>query len=257
MNVWLDFNKALCIKAGSGLDLACLLSLALLLLLLSCFSRVQLFMIPWTVALQAPLSMGFLQARIQEWVVMSFSRGSSQPRDWTLISCFGRCILYKLSHMGSPYPSCGTRLKQSQISSQIAFSKSEYYQKRDRKISVRSWVPWLPDDSMVKNQPANAGDTSGRSPGGANGNPLQYSCLRNPMDRGAWQTTVHRVVKSQTRLKRLSTHLKTMDNHNTGMPQLPESIHSGSSLSGHVWNWEKYGELEFLGCQSEYMQSLG
>ena len=48
-----------------------------------------------------------------------------------------------------------------------------------------------------------AGDTilipeSGRSPGGGNGNPLQYSCLENPMDRGAWWTTVHRVAKSDT-----------------------------------------------------------
>ena len=43
------------------------------------------------------------------------------------------------------------------------------------------------------------------SPGGGNGNPLQYSCLENPMDRGAWQTTVHRVIKSRTQL-RLSTH---------------------------------------------------
>ena len=40
----------------------------------------------------------------------------------------------------------------------------------------------------------------GRSPGGGNGNLLQYSCLENPMDRGAWQTTVHGVAKSQTRL---------------------------------------------------------
>ena len=39
---------------------------------------------------------------------------------------------------------------------------------------------------------------SGRSPGGGHGNPPQYSCLENPMDRGAWQATVHRVVKSQT-----------------------------------------------------------
>ena len=46
---------------------------------------------------------------------------------------------------------------------------------------------------------------SGRYPGGGHGNPLQCSCLENPMDRGAWQTTVHRVTKSQTRLKRLST----------------------------------------------------
>ena len=38
----------------------------------------------------------------------------------------------------------------------------------------------------------------GKSPGGGHGNPLQYSCLGNPMDRGAWQATVHRVTKSQT-----------------------------------------------------------
>ena len=54
----------------------------------------------------------------------------------------------------------------------------------------------------------NAGDTdlipgSGRSPGGGHGNPLQYSCLENPMDRGAWLATVHRVAKSQTQLKPL------------------------------------------------------
>ena len=49
----------------------------------------------------------------------------------------------------------------------------------------------------------------GRFPGGGNGSPLQYSCLENPMDRGAWQATVHRVAKSRTRLKWLSiTHAK-------------------------------------------------
>ena len=58
---------------------------------------------------------------------------------------------------------------------------------------------------MVKNPPANAGDTGlipgwGRSPGAENGNPLQYSCLENPMDRGTWQATVHGVTKSQIRL---------------------------------------------------------
>ena len=41
--------------------------------------------------------------------------------------------------------------------------------------------------------------------GGGDGNPLQYSCLENPLDRGAWQAIVHRVAKSQTRLKQLST----------------------------------------------------
>ena len=58
---------------------------------------------------------------------------------------------------------------------------------------------------VVKNLLANAGDErdagsipgSGRSPGGRHGNPLQYSCLENPMDRGAWWATVHGVAKSQ------------------------------------------------------------
>ena len=62
---------------------------------------------------------------------------------------------------------------------------------------------------MVKNPPVIAGDVRdlglipkvGRSPGGGHGNPLQYSCLENPMDQGAWQATVHRVAESQTRLK--------------------------------------------------------
>ena len=59
---------------------------------------------------------------------------------------------------------------------------------------------------MVKNPPANAGDVRdaglipgwGRSPRGGNGNPLQLSCLENPMDRGAWQATIHRVTESDT-----------------------------------------------------------
>ena len=61
---------------------------------------------------------------------------------------------------------------------------------------------------MVKNLPDNAGDirdvglipVSGRSPGEGNGTPLQYSCLENPMDRGAWWATVHGVAKKLTRL---------------------------------------------------------
>ena len=56
---------------------------------------------------------------------------------------------------------------------------------------------------MVKNLPANTGEANsisglGRSPGEGNGNPLQYSYQDNPMDRGAWQDTVHRVAKSWT-----------------------------------------------------------
>ena len=67
---------------------------------------------------------------------------------------------------------------------------------------------------MVKNPPAKARDVkylgsiigSGRSPGEENGNPLQYSCLENPMDRGTWQATVHAVTESDT-TEQLSTHI--------------------------------------------------
>ena len=69
----------------------------------------------------------------------------------------------------------------------------------------------------VKKPPAEAGDLRdvgsipglGRSPGGGTGNPLQYSCLENPMDRGAWRATVHRVTKSQTWLQQRSTRAYT------------------------------------------------
>ena len=73
-------------------------------------------------------------------------------------------------------------------------------------MSLACWG--FPGDTSGKDLPADAGDTrdvgsisgSGRSPGVGNGNPLQYSGLENPMDRGAWQGTVHGVTKSQTQL---------------------------------------------------------
>ena len=64
---------------------------------------------------------------------------------------------------------------------------------------------------MVKNLPANARDTglipgSGRSPGEEHGSPIQYSCLENSMDRGAWQAAVHGVTKSRTGLSDFHFH---------------------------------------------------
>ena len=64
----------------------------------------------------------------------------------------------------------------------------------------------FPGGSVIKNSPANAGDIRdvgfipglGRSPGGGNGNRLQYSCLQNPMDRGTWWATIYGVAKSRT-----------------------------------------------------------
>ena len=77
-----------------------------------------------------------------------------------------------------------------------------------------AWLLWASQVALgVKNSPADTGDIrdvgwipgSGRCPGGGQGSSLQYSCLENPMDRGAWWT-VHGVSQSRTRLKQLSTH---------------------------------------------------
>ena len=68
-----------------------------------------------------------------------------------------------------------------------------------------NFPPHFPGGSDGKESACNAGDLGlipwfGRSPGEGNGNLLQYSCLENPMDRGAWRATVHGVAKSQTQL---------------------------------------------------------
>ena len=68
-------------------------------------------------------------------------------------------------------------------------------------IYISLCICGLPGGSVIKNLPADTGDTSSisgsqRSPGEGKGNPLQYSCLENPMDRGAWRATVHGVPKS-------------------------------------------------------------
>ena len=71
---------------------------------------------------------------------------------------------------------------------------------------------FIPGSSDGKVSAYNAGDPgsipgSGKSPGEGNGNPLQYSCLENPMDKGAWLATVHGVTKSQTRLSDFTIYL--------------------------------------------------
>ena len=84
-------------------------------------------------------------------------------------------------------------------------------------LQIRASVPfsWASQVALVvKNPPANAGDRrdtglipgSGRSPGGGNDNLLQYSCLENPMDRGAWWAIVHRITKSRMQLQQLNTY---------------------------------------------------
>ena len=73
-----------------------------------------------------------------------------------------------------------------------------------------AFAPFRPGGSEVKAFACNAGDLgsipgSGRSPGEGNGNPLQYSCLENPVDGGAWWATVHEVAKSRTRLSNFTS----------------------------------------------------
>ena len=73
---------------------------------------------------------------------------------------------------------------------------------------------------MAKTLPASAGEVivigsipgSGRSPGEEHGNPFQYSCLENPLDRGIWWATVHGVTKSRTWLKQLTTWISLLNN---------------------------------------------
>ena len=88
--------------------------------------------------------------------------------------------------------------------------------------------------SVVKNLPVNAGDSipgSGSSPGEGNGNPLQYSCLKNAMDRGAWWAAVYGVAKSRTqligwiRVHAGPTYDLSLNPHNT------HSFHSFSAVS--------------------------
>ena len=97
---------------------------------------------------------------------------------------------------------------------------------------------------VVWNPPVNAGDRrdadstpgSKRVSGGGHGNPLQCSCLENPMDRGAWQATAHRVTKSQTRLKRISMHAwvfgkKTIEINCLFITSYRECV------TYHCWSW--------------------
>ena len=83
----------------------------------------------------------------------------------------------------------------------------------------------FPGGSEVKASACNVGDLglipgSGRSPGEGNGNPLQYSCLENPTDGGAWWATVHGVVKSRTQLSDFTFTFTILEGRLTGLPSM-------------------------------------
>ena len=101
---------------------------------------------------------------------------------------------------------------------------------------------------MVKNPPTNAGDIRDvglitgleRCPGGGHGNPLQYSYLENPMDREAWQVTIHRVAKSRTRLKLYLVSMRKSPNINRKWGQTT----SWSSLISISHDWVGWLEAD-------------
>ena len=112
---------------------------------------------------------------------------------------------------------------QEQVSLHVVSCLGECLSKESRERGL-PW--WLRGESAGNTGTAGDADSvpgPGRSLGGGLGNPLQYPCLENPVDRGAWWATVHRVAKSQTWLKRLSMH--------TGVQKDKELAVKGQTLS--------------------------
>ena len=92
---------------------------------------------------------------------------------------------------------------QKQPLQEVMLGKLDTYMQKSEIRTLPNATLGFPGGSVSKESACNADDLSpipglGRSPGGGHGNPLQYSCLENPMDRGAWQAAVHGVTKHQT-----------------------------------------------------------
>ena len=148
--------------------------------MLTCFSCVHLLVSPWTEAHQAPLSKGFSR---QEYL-----SGFPCPSPGDLPNAGIEPV-----SLTSPSLAGGFSTTNATWEAPCMFICIFMY----RASQVAQWV---------KDLPANAGDAglfpgSGRSPGGGHCNPLQYSCLENPMGREAWWATVYSVTKSQTPLE--------------------------------------------------------
>ena len=165
-------------------------------LLFSCSVVSNSFATPWTIDHQAPLSVGF--SRHEYWSGLPFPSPGDLPNPGI--------------EPGSP------RLQAEPLPSEPSVKPL-----KPKIICLFLYlftVVWASQVALVvKNPPAKAEDLrdvvsspkSGRSPGEGNGNPLQYSCLGNPLNRGAWQATVHGVAKESRHTERLNhttTHSK-------------------------------------------------
>ena len=156
--------------------------------MLSHCSCVWLFVTPCTVAHQAPLSMGF--SRQESWNGLPCSPPGDLHNSgigWVFyISCISRWVLY--------YQDLWTSTIQTGKPRAFSYGASLASEGKNPPAvqEMQEALVW----SLG----------GGRSPGGKHGNPLQYSCLENPMARWAWQATVHGVTKGWIWLKRLSMH---------------------------------------------------
>ena len=118
----------------------------------------------------------------------------------------------------------------------------------DSHQSAASWVAhWVKNPPTMQEMKADVGSVPKlrRSPAGGHGNRLQYSYLENPMERGAWRATVHRVAESRTQLKRMSTHTHTSQN----------SLHQKAISFWHITKTRK-GELLSNKARKNYLSSF-
>ena len=131
-------------------------------------------------------------------------------------------------------------------------------------IKILGYLFWAPSGVVlvVENLPASAGDVrdtgsvpeSGKSPGGGHGNPLQYSCLENPLDREAWQATVHRVAELDTTevTWHAPTHmLSTVRCPPSGQREKPDKL--SSSFLAHTQSLLGY-DFFAVRCQPKFCQ---
>ena len=129
--------------------------------------------------------------RTLAWIAFPFCRGSSQPRDWTQVSC----------NAGRFFTIWATREDLISIGCYQYFQILQIYGWEFGCCVVFICTICLDGrESTCSLKDLSSIPGSGRSPGEGNGNPLQYSCLENPMDGGAWWATAHGVTKNWTRL---------------------------------------------------------
>ena len=214
--VWHLLASSICLSLTYHQVLAMLLVdyfvlLNIYMYMLSCFSHVWVFATLWTMACQAPLSMGF--SRREYWSELPCPPPGDLPNPgitaaslaspalaggfWSLVPPrIHMCLLIEnyLLIENWTHVSCV-----SCIASRFSITEPP-----GSPTCVYIYVCAYTHTGDVRDAGLIPG--SWRSPGGGQGNPLQYSCLKNPMDRGAWQAIGHRVTRSQIRLKWLSMH---------------------------------------------------